>query len=228
MANAGQKPKGKVGIKWSPDFSYGLGLLASDGNLSPDGRHISFVSKDFEQMHNFLKVFQIKDIKIGGTTSGYYKKIKVFRVQFGDVQFYKFLTSIGITVNKSKSIGIVNIPPPFQFDFLRGVFDGDGTFYSYWDKRWKSSHMFYIEFASASTMHIKWIRSLLKERLGIVGHITNSKEGGTYQLKYAKREALEIIKKMYYNARAVCLSRKKAKIFKALEVERLQQKQYGW
>ena len=47
-----------------------------------------------------------------------------------------------------------------------------------------------------------------------------------FQLKYAKKEALEIIKKMYYNPKVVCLSRKKIKIEKALKVEEKQQKLY--
>lgn len=37
---------------------------------------------------------------------------------------------------------------------------------------------------------------------------------------------MEIIKKMYYNNKVVCLSRKKLKIEKALKVEEKQQKEY--
>gem|GEM_PF-6676481 len=42
------KPLGKVKIQWSPEFAYVIGLLTTDGNLSPDGRHINFTSKDRE------------------------------------------------------------------------------------------------------------------------------------------------------------------------------------
>ncbi len=33
------KPLGRVKIEWSDKFAYAIGLVASDGNLSPDGRH---------------------------------------------------------------------------------------------------------------------------------------------------------------------------------------------
>ena len=120
----------------------------------------------------------------------------------------------------------LKIPSKYFFDFLRGCFDGDGTFYSYWDTRWRSSHMFYIVFTSASIKHIEWLRKVLQSKINILGHITKAKETSFFQLKYAKREALEVIKKMYYTPRVTCLSRKRLKIEKALEVEKKQQKNY--
>ena len=80
------------------------------------------------------------------------------------------------------------MPIKYFFDFLRGHFDGDGTFYSYWDPRWKSSYMFYTVFISASKRHIMWIRSMLSELAGITGHITKDQKKTVYQLKYAKAE----------------------------------------
>ena len=110
---------------------------------------------------------------------------------------------------------------------MRGCFDGDGTFYSYWDKRWRSSFMFYIEFISASKKHIDWLRTELKEKLDVLGHIGKDGRNSTYQLKYAKKEALEIIKKIYYDKKVVCLSRKRLKIEKALKINHKQQQIYS-
>ena len=87
--------------------------------------------------------------------------------------------------------------------------------------------MFYIELISASKKHIEWLRGELKNKLGVVGHIGGDGREVTLQLKYAKKETLVIIKKMYYNRRVVCLSRKRIKIEKALAVERKQQKRYS-
>jgi hypothetical protein len=222
----GPKPKRKVKIKWSADFAYAIGLIATDGNLSPDGRHINFTSKDLEQINNYQKSFKI-NCNIGRKSSGSTKEKKYYVIQFSDIFFYKFLESIGITRAKSKTLGIIDIPVMYFFDFLRGSFDGDGTFYSYWDKRWKSSFMFYLEFISASKKHILWLRSEIEKRLKIIGHITNDNKGKTLQLKYAKKEALEIIKKMYYNRKVVCLSRKYEKIIKTLRTEQRQQRSYN-
>ncbi len=216
MGKRGQKPKGNVRIKWSSKFAYAIGLIASDGNLSPNGRHITFVSKEIEQIKNFLKCLGIL-VKVGKTFSGYKGKW-AHRVQFGDVLFYKFLQAIGLSPAKSKTIGVLQIPDEYFFDFLRGVFDGDGSTYSYWDKRWKSSFMFYLGFASASKVFTDWLRLKIKEFVGTSGHITKDGRGSTYQLKYAKGESLQVLKKMYYSKQCVFLPRKYLKIKKMLAI----------
>ena len=216
MGLRGTKPEGKVNIKWSSNFAYAIGLLASDGCLSKDGRHIIFVSKEIEQINNFLTCLKIS-VKIGKTFSGYHDKW-AHRIQFGDVLFYRFLQSIGLSPAKSKTIGVLKIPDEYFFDFLRGVFDGDGSTYSYWDKRWKSSFMFYLGFASASKVFTDWLRRKIREFVGISGHITKDGRGSTYQLKYAKGESFQVLKKMYYSKRCVFLPRKYLKIKKMLDI----------
>lgn len=58
------KPLEKVKIKWSPEFAYAIGLLSTDGNLSSDGRHINFTSKDRNLVKIFSKCLGVKN-KIG-------------------------------------------------------------------------------------------------------------------------------------------------------------------
>lgn len=217
MAKRGPKPKGAVKIEWSADFAYAIGLIASDGCLYDDGRHVSLVSKDLDQINNFLKCLGIES-RIGITMSGY-KNVRAYRIQFSDATFHSFLCSIGVKPKKSKTICEVSVPQPYFFDFLRGCFDGDGSFYSYWDPRWKSSHLFYLEFCSASEKYITWLRNCLYMQLSVRGHISRSKNSSTLQLRYAKSESLEIIGRMYYNRDVVCLARKSLKIAAALEIE---------
>ncbi len=216
MEKRGAKPKNKVKIAWSSKFAYALGLLATDGNLSSDGRHFDFTSSDEEQLKNFMKCFGIK-VKIGYKSSGYSGE-RTTRIQFGDVNLYRFLLGIGFMAKKSKTIGVLNIPEKYFFDFLRGHLDGDGTFYSYWDPRWKSSFMFYTVFISASKEHIEWIRYKLFKILMVKGHITKDSGKTTYQLKYAKNDSLKLLRKIYYSDDVICLKRKRLKIRKALAI----------
>ena len=209
------KPKGKVKIKWSPEFAYAIGLLTTDGCLSSDFRHIDLTSKDREQLENFLYCLKIEN-KISLKHSG--SGNKYLRVQVGDVNFYKFLLSIGLTPKKSKTLKSVTVPSKYFFDFLRGSLDGDGCFYSYWDPRWRSSYMFYLGFCSASKNHIDWLQKEIYDRLKIVGHITKSKIRICYQLKYAKKDSLKLLKNVYYLPSVISLSRKKLKINKALAI----------
>ncbi|MEI8339781.1 MAG: hypothetical protein WCF94_03915 [bacterium] len=216
MAKRGAKAQNKVNIKWSANFAYAIGLIVTDGCLSKDGRHVSFVSKDLDQVENYKISLKI-DNKIGKTYSGFDKKM-AHRIQFGDVSFCSFLNDIGITKNKSKTIGEIKVPNKYFFDFLRGCFDGDGSFYSYWDKRWKSSFMFYTEFVSASKKHIDWLQSEIFKKIKVSGHITKGKNNVCYQLKYAKADSLKLLKKMYYKDNKIHLERKRLKIVKVLGI----------
>jgi len=210
------KPLGKIKLDWSPKFAYAIGLLTTDGNLSPDGRHIEFTSNDGEQLIHLKKCLGLKN-KIGTKMNGAGTS-RSMRIEFGDVYFYQFLFRVGLSPHKSKALRAIAIPNPYFFDFLRGHFDGDGSFYSYFDPRWKASFMFYITFISASSTHIDWLRKQIEARVGIRGHINKTKS--IFQLRYAKAESLKLLPKLYYNRGVVCLSRKREKIRKALLLSR--------
>lgn len=225
MGKRGPKPKKIIDTKWRPNLAYAVGLIATDGCLSSNGLLFDLTSKDREQLLNFSKCLGV-NFKIGNKWNS--KGDECLRIQFKNRIFYDFLLSIGLTPIKSLTMGKLAIPDKYFFDFLRGSFDGDGCFYSYWDPRWRSSFMFYLTFASGSYRHILWLREEIYNRLSIKGHISKSKrEGSIFGLRYAKKQALEIIKKMYYTPKVVCLSRKRKKIKKALGVEEKQQNMYA-
>jgi hypothetical protein len=223
MGLRGPQPKHLVDTTWRPELAYAIGLIATDGCLSKDGLLVDLTSKDREQLLNFSRCLEVS-FNIGNKWNS--MGDKYLRIQFKNRIFYDFLLSIGLTPRKSLTMGKLSIPDEYFFDFLRGCLDGDGCFYSYWDPRWRSSHMFYLEFVSASIKHIEWLRKTLKDVLNVNGHVVSDGRKRAHQLKYAKKEALVIIKKMYYNPKVVCLSRKKFKIEKALDIEQKQQKKY--
>lgn len=204
-------------LTWTQHLAYAVGLMATDGNISPDGRHMEFTSKDHEQIANFIRCLGIKN-KIGSKPAGSSDR-RCYRVQFGNKDLYGFFTSLGIRSAKSKTIGALLIPNAYFYDFLRGHFDGDGTFYAYYDKRWRDSYMFYLYFYSASRNHINWLRREIGERLGVKGHTVKPATHSAHSLRYAKRDALLILRKMYQRAEDLpCLSRKYLKIKKALSI----------
>ena len=225
MNNRGPEPKRIINEKWNANLAYAIGLIATDGCLSKDGLLVDLTSKDREQLLNFSKCVGVNfNIGIKWNSKGN----EYLRIQFKNRIFYDFLLSVGLTPKKSLTMGKLAIPDKYFFDFLRGCFDGDGCFYSYWDPRWKSSYMFYLTFSSASCNHILWLREEIYKSLLIKGHVSKSqRKGSTFNLRYAKKEAMEIIKKMYYNPNVVCLSRKKLKIQKTLKVDKKQQKVYA-
>jgi hypothetical protein len=216
MGKRGPQPKGKVKLEWSSDFAYAIGLIVTDGNLAKNKSRVSLVSKDFEQIENFKNCLNVNN-KIGIHYSGSTYET-AYRIQICDVLFCNFLNDIGIFPAKSKTIQKIKVPRDYFFDYLRGCFDGDGTVYSYWDKRWKSSFMFYVSFISASKNHIDWLQNEIEEFLGIRGHISTSQKSSVFQLRYAKADSLKIIRKMYKDSDCVCLGRKKLKIKRILAI----------
>ena len=101
----GRKPNNKIRVGWSSNFAYAIGLLVTDGCLSNDGRHIIFVSKDLDQINNFLKCLKI-NVKIGNIISGD-KKSNSYRIQFGDqVIFFTwfFYQRVKIILSRYKKI----------------------------------------------------------------------------------------------------------------------------
>ena len=78
--------------------------------------------------------------------------------------------------------------------------------------------MHYLQFISASRNHILWMKAELFKKTECAGHISKSKNSSVYQLRYAKRESLLIVKKMYPSKNSMCLSRKRLKIEKALRI----------
>lgn len=203
-------------FKWSSNLAYAVGLLATDGCLSSDGRHFDLTSKDVEQLENFKKCLRL-DVKMGSKSSGLSKK-RYPRIQFGNVKLYRWLQKIGLTPHKSLTIGDLKVPQRYFFDFLRGSFDGDGNTYSYWDPRWKSSFMIYLQFTSASRPHLEWINDQIKKITDLNGRINGSNRA--YQLVFAKKASHILIRKMYHKNNCIFLSRKRNKILKSFQIDR--------
>ncbi|MDO8408358.1 MAG: LAGLIDADG family homing endonuclease [bacterium] len=198
-----------------------MGLIATDGCLSSDGRHLDLTSKDKEQIQTFMRCLDIEHLKIGMKN----KECSnwAYRVQWGDVVLYNFLLGIGLMPKKSMVLGKIAMPDKYFLDFLRGSFDGDGSFYSYFDPRWKSSFMYYLAFTSASPDHIEWLQTMLKRLLHVKGHISKTirderKWHSLYSLRFAKREALIVMNAMYSTSCRAHLSRKRLKIEAALRI----------
>lgn len=215
MGKRGPKPKQIVKIRWSENFAYAIGLIVSDGNLSKDGRHITFTTVDLDLANHFMEAL---DISVYMRKKSDQRKRVCYDLQFSDVCFYQFLNTIGITQNKSKTIVAVDVPDQYFISFVRGVFDGDGSVHSYYDKRWPSSYLFYMSFASASYKFIVWLQAMLKNKLDINGHIVEAKSSSVFQLRYAKKESYILQSAIYQNSPVLCLARKRLKVSKILSI----------
>ena len=199
------KPLGKVKIEWSPDFAYAIGLITTDGCLSKDGRHIDLTSKDKEMIENFKKCLGINN-KIGRKTRGGSMDKKYYRVQFGDVVFYRFLLSIGLKPAKSKTIGAIKVPPEYFCDFLRGCLDGDGNINI--QSHPESRHLqLRVRITSASENFLIWLRAEIKNNTDIKGGWMRPIKRA-YELCYGKEDAIKFFTYIYHKDVKNYLNRK--------------------
>ena len=178
---------------WTPELAYVAGLIAADGCLYNDGRHISLTSMDDDLLELVIHLLglscEVKRKSNGrGGLCGH--------IQFSDVALYDFFIAVGITPAKSKTILQVTVPDKLYASFLRGYFDGDGSVWGFWDQRWRSSLMYYTSYTSASRSFLVWLQTKNTE-LADVGPATIGICSGAFSLRYAKADSLKLFKFMY-------------------------------
>jgi hypothetical protein len=194
---------------WSPRIAYGVGLIATDGNLSPSGRHVSVSSAERVMLDTFLDCVD-RRAKIGTVNGGYGSR--GLRVQIGDVGLYRWLQSIGLTPRKSLTLGAISLPDDLLPHLLRGLLDGDGSVLDVtYDGTGKAQGRRYrtlvVRFNSASRAHVTWLRERIASRFGLSGGL--GYEDGMYQLSYAKRASLRLLPLLYPDRGVPCLERKR-------------------
>jgi len=214
-------PKPKLpykNFKWTPKLAYVVGLLVTDGNLSKDGRHIIMRSSDRSLLKTFRLCLNLKN-KIGKTYNILTKKPS-YRIQFGNVQFYNWLTTVGITPAKTYTIGPIRIPDKFFRDFLRGHLDGDGSVYTYQDRynnykgRIYTNRRIYTNFCSASQTHASWLYNKILALSEIKGALLCDKSRilknhvPLWEIKFAKKASIKLWQWIYYQENLPCLKRK--------------------
>lgn len=188
---------------------YIIGLIATDGNLSKDGRHINITSKDRKFLFLVKKALKLKN-KIGRKARGNLGEKIYSQLQFGDVKFYKYLEDIGLTKKKSLTMRALEIDKNYFLDFLRGVIDGDGSI-STWIHRTNSHRQWSLRIVSAAPVFIQWLKTEIENYFDVNGKLYHykykNKSNPLYILKFGKLPAKVILKLTYYED-CLSLSRK--------------------
>lgn len=179
---------------WSGEIAYLTGLIAADGCLYGDKRHINLTSKDYESLDNLNNILG-KDYRIVQKVGGY--GTTAHQINFSNTAFYDFLETVGLHSAKSKTIKTLDVPDKYYADFLRGYFDGDGTIYGYEEKRWQNSFVYYSSFASGSYNFLIWLQANNTRQFGM-GPGRLHKGVNVMNLTYAKRDSRLLFESMYH------------------------------
>lgn len=207
-------------FKWTRSLAYVIGLLATDGSLSKDGRHITIKSCDLQLIKTFKKCLSLSNKISVVKNNGFGHRVS-YVIQFGNVQFYRWLLKIGLFPAKTYTINKINVPDKYFSDFLRGHLDGDGSIWTYKDRynTFKNPKYIYVRlwtrFISVSENHIKWLQIKISELFGIKGHLWKQRIFQPHQtvamwdLKFAKKDSLKLLSLIYHSPNVPCLKRKR-------------------
>jgi len=212
----GPAPRHDGPLLWSREAAYAVGLVATDGNLSSDGRHMSFISKDLDLVETFRRCLKlatpVRPIQARTGRSAY-------RVQWCDRRLYDWFVSLGLMPAKSLRLGPLAVPDDCFADFFRGCIDGDGSVLVYTDRYHslkKASYVYerlYVSLVSASLAFVEWVRTTVDRLAHVAGAIHESRRTGRrpiWVLRYAKAESIKLLSWMYSVPNAPCLLRKRA------------------
>lgn len=202
-------------LEWSPRLAYAVGLAATDGCLSRDGRHINFTSADEELVSNFLRSIG-RDVHYGR----YVTRIGgiVYRVDFSDVLLWQWFFAAGLTPAKSLTLGALRVPPEYLLECARGLMEGDGGIANFTHAATKNAYPNYryerivVAFTSASRPHLDWLRVQLEPYAGGLGWITvtrrTDRRNAMNSLRYGKRGCLRVLPLLYRDPTVPRLTRK--------------------
>ncbi|HJS44423.1 MAG TPA: hypothetical protein VJ755_13200 [Gemmatimonadales bacterium] len=202
---------------WTSQLGYVVGLIATDGNLSRDGRHLTIPSIDRSLLESVRTCLGLTNTICRQWKNG---RHLIYRLQWGDRSFYDWLRSIGLTPAKSRTLPALSVPDNCFADFLRGCIDGDGAILRYTDRyhaRKNALYVYdrlYVNLVSASPAFLEWIQATVTRLIGVRGVINvnrKSAHGLLYALRYAKRESIRVLRWIYYAPDVPCLTRKRAK-----------------
>lgn len=170
---------------------YWLGVLATDGNIYKNRVKLSVQQSD----KNWLELYaKLCGLNILNDPKG------MLHVSFKNRRVKDYLVSLGITPAKSKTLyykGNIN------WDFVRGVIDGDGTI--------TKATPINIRIFSASYSFLEQLRSFFTSE-GIETTI-NFNRNRVHQLAiYRIKSVIEVYTKLYYHKEVPCLGRKRDKL----------------
>ena len=196
-------------------MAYVVGLMATDGCLISDRRHLNFKSEDEQLVQTFLRCLgRPQNYSPVRTDAGNV----VYVSQFGDVPFYRWLQEVGLTPRKSLVLGGIGVPDEYLPSTLRGLFDGDGHIQNFFHRPTPTTapdYMYerlWVFFNSGSRAHIDWLHDRVSQLFGLSGYIEIRPPKGRrrefYRVKYGKHDSIKLLRLMYPTAEVPKLERK--------------------
>jgi hypothetical protein len=180
--------------------AYWLGAIWADGSIyrrknRADSYVFSFEVKDSDILWvQSLKIALNSDHPITTTHKG-----KATRIQINNKRLCKSLISQGIALRKSYVNSIPIFPRKFTSQFIRGVFDGDGSVS--WNKANNS--------ISISIVGNQSLVTNIKKYLKFGSIFPRKNKNNLWQISISGNQCAKNFANIIYNDNGICLKRKK-------------------
>ena len=197
--------------EWTPEMAYIFGFWIADGNMLENRNTISFASNDHDIL-NIIKSLLKSEHKISLHNNG-------FQLQIENKIIYDDLLKLGGIPRKSLIIKFPNVPTEYLSHFIRGEFDGDGSFYIHVDRRRIPNYKYLNSSFAGNIDFLTILKDKIKENANIVPtglyHLNNCDQR-IYQLIYNNKKAIALGDYIYKDSENLRLDRK-YKIYKNMK-----------
>ena len=183
---------------WTEKSAYWLGFIFADGHLS-DRDYLEITIKDKEHLEKF-KADINSEHKI---STKHVNGFDYYKIILRDKHLAEQLRYLGVSHNKTYGWDLPSIPDEYMNHFIRGLFDGDGTF-----THSKGAYSFRI---------VSYNRNILEELIEIIKNFVPEVNGHIRIYQYKERvpelnigdnKTLKVFLEWLYNNSTVYLDRK--------------------
>lgn len=198
----------------SREKAYFLGLLAADGCIhkSIPGKRNTRISLTLKVEDKYIIDALAKAIDYRGTVriitirSGQYAGHQYGCLVFTSNKMAADLSKYSITSSKSSTLQYPIIPEEFNYDFIRGYFDGNGSVFISNEKHWRTKKIIpviHFRFCGPEKLLVE-----IQNKLNIKGRLVKSKKSFVYELQCKRNVQANIFFNKIYTDTNLYLKRK--------------------
>jgi hypothetical protein len=207
--NCRQIPDSLFAVPLGPKESWLLGLLMTDG-CANDRDHLiklSISDKDGAQLAS--QIIGFGSIRERSPNTSEYNgnkiqgKLPIWSYVARSMQLVERLGALGLTPRKTKTLLFPNVLDITLPDFIRGLWDGDGSWY-------KRANLLGAHFGCASEPFVHALHAITSKITGSSAQVRANRRKDFWKLSYSGKSAVALARWLYYEPDLPCLERKRA------------------
>ena len=169
---------------WSPGMAWVLGLLFADGNLKKNKPEFRLNQRNQEGLQKVLNLMRSSHTIAAKEKKSYKGMIsgKIYSFSIYNKKLYNDLLNLGLTPAKSTERKFPDVPPKYMNHFIRGLYDGDGSFHI---NRFDGAII--SQYRNGSLDFITSVTNILQKELNIPITIHRNKKFNTYYIKIQQK-----------------------------------------